>query len=191
MSNERLIKKYFKFLKQHGFKSKSLFRNGDYYITYSKKKADFVIEISGELSLKSNYIPDPNHLDIDELLKKSVYMISIVIHHKYKRANINNYSGQLSRLQLFLQQNQLSVPNGLVDIIIHNNFYIPDLSQDINENLWDFCHSMCRFVVDKMPKNKEHLKNYLLTLKDNNESKCLCERVQALVDYSIDKIIKN
>lgn len=75
MSNERLIKKYFKFLKQHGFKSKSLFRNGDYYITYSKKKADFVIEISGELSLKSNYIPDPNHLDIDELLKKSVYMI--------------------------------------------------------------------------------------------------------------------
>lgn len=105
--------------------------------------------------------------------------------------NLNNYSGQLSRLQLFLQQNQLSVPNGLVDIIIHNNFYIPDLSQDINENLWDFCHSMCRFVVDKMPKNKEHLKNYLLTLKDNNESKCLCERVQALVDYSIDKIIKN
>ncbi len=105
--------------------------------------------------------------------------------------NLNNYSGQLSRLQHFLRQNQLSIPNELVEIIIKNNFYIPDLSEDINENLWDFCHSICYFVVDEMPENKVLLKNYLLSLIDNNDSKCLSERVHSLIDYSIDKVLKN
>ena len=72
-------------------------------------------------------------------------------------------------------------------VIMKNNFYIPDLSKDINYNLWDFCHSMCYFIVNKMPDQKEALRNYLLSLKEKNkDSKCLSERVQSLIKYRID-----
>lgn len=102
-------------------------------------------------------------------------------------ANLNNYSDQLSRLQHILEQNNLNVPKALADFIISNNFYIPDLSKDINYNLWDFCHSMCYFVVNKMPDQKEVLRKYLLSLKEKNkDSKCLSERVQSLIKYKID-----
>ncbi len=100
--------------------------------------------------------------------------------------NLNNYSGQLSQLLHFLNQNNLDIPNELVDIIVKNNFFIPDLSGDININLWDFCHSICYFVVNKMPKHKEVLSNYLLSLKNyNKNSKCLSERIQSLIDNAI------
>lgn len=102
--------------------------------------------------------------------------------------NLDNYSGQLVQLQHFLGQNQIDVPNELIDSIVKNNFYIPDLSKDINFGLWEFCHSMCRFVVEHIPDKKEQLRNYLLSLKDNNNSKCLSDRVQSLIDYSIDKV---
>ena len=105
--------------------------------------------------------------------------------------NLNNYSGQFSQLQHFLQQNNINIPKEIVDSIVNNNFFIPDLSNDINVNLWDFCHSMCHFVVNKMPNHKEQLKNYLLSLKDNSNSKCLSERVQSLIDYAIDNVQKN
>ena len=101
--------------------------------------------------------------------------------------NLNNYSGQLSRLQHVLEQNNITVPKALTDLIVKNNFYIPDLSDDINYNLWDFCHSMCYFTVNKIPDKKEALRNYLLSLKEKNkDSKCLHERVQALIKYQID-----
>lgn len=87
----------------------------------------------------------------------------------------------------FLKQNELELPNELINIIVENSFYIPDLSQNLNGNLWDFCHSMCHFVVNEMPNQKEQLKNYLLSLKNNNTSKCLSERVDSLIKYSIDK----
>lgn len=47
MSNEKLIKKYFDFLKQNGFKRRELFRNGDSEITYSKK--GMIINVCCEL----------------------------------------------------------------------------------------------------------------------------------------------
>lgn len=102
-------------------------------------------------------------------------------------ANLNNFSNQLARIERVLEQNNLNVPKALADLIVKNNFYIPDLSKDINYNLWDFCHSMCYFVVNKMPDQKEVLRNYLLSLKENNkDSKCLSERVQSLIKYKID-----
>ncbi len=43
-----------------------------------------------------------------------------------------------------------------------------------------------------MPAQKEGLRNYLLSLKESNKnSKCLAERVQALIDYAIDNIRKD
>ncbi len=102
-------------------------------------------------------------------------------------ANLNNFSNQLARLEHVLEQNNLNVPKALSDLIVKNNFYIPDLSKDINYNLWDFCHSMCYFIVNKMPDQKEALRNYLLSLKEKNkDSKCLSERVQSLIKYRID-----
>lgn len=102
-------------------------------------------------------------------------------------ANLNNFSNQLARLQHVLEQNNMIIPKALADSIVSNNFFIPDLSKDINHNIWDFCHSMCYFVVNKMPDQKEVLRNYLLSLKEKNKnSKCLAERVQSLITYKID-----
>lgn len=108
-----------------------MFRNGDYYITYSKKKADFIIEVSGELSLKSNYIPNSNHLDIDELLKNSVYMISIVIQHKYKKANILYFDlfDKANREKLKIDINNTEVKNIEQILKIYSDFLMNELKK--------------------------------------------------------------
>ncbi|MDE7440522.1 MAG: hypothetical protein K2N23_08460, partial [Clostridia bacterium] len=54
-SNERLIKKYFKFLKQYGFRSKSYYGKGHDYdhfeMIYTNRKAHFVVKVSDDYGI--------------------------------------------------------------------------------------------------------------------------------------------
>lgn len=120
--------------------------------------------------------------DLLEIKNKQKLENRCIEYFKSMIDNLDNYSGQFVQLQHFLGQNKIDVPNELIGSIVKNNFYIPDLSKDINFSLWEFCHSMCRFVVEHIPDKKEQLRNYLLSLKENKNSKCLSERVQSLIN---------
>ncbi len=129
MSNERLIKKYFKFLKQYGFKRKALFKNGDSVITYSK--SDFVIEISYELSIQSSDIPQLKSSDIDELSNESVYIVSVNIRNKYRRANIFYFDlfNEANRKKLKSDINEVE-KNNLEQILkIYSQFLMNEISK--------------------------------------------------------------
>ncbi len=104
--------------------------------------------------------------------------------------NIDEYHGQLYTLGHFIEDKRITIPLSLIDEINKNGFYIPNLAEDINDNKWAFCHSMCDFIINIIPEQKENLKNYLLSqITINPNSKCLTDRVNSLINYKIDKNI--
>lgn len=82
MSNEKLIKKYFDFLKRKGFKRRELFRNGDSEITYSKK--GMIINVRCELGF--SYVPLTDNFD--DYSKNASYVVSVIIKHDYQVDNL-------------------------------------------------------------------------------------------------------
>lgn len=82
MSNKQLIKKYFDFLKQYGFKRKIFFKNGDCSVFYSKKNIS--LEISIEWGIK--YLP--LNKSINEINMPSSWFISVILKYGYQGGNI-------------------------------------------------------------------------------------------------------
>lgn len=82
MSNEKLIKKYFDFLKRKGFRRKELFRNGDSEITYSKKGMS--INVCCELGI--SYVPLSDIFA--EFSKNASYVVSVIIKHGHQVDNL-------------------------------------------------------------------------------------------------------
>ncbi len=95
ISEKRLAKRYFKFLKERGFRSRTYNGIGhdcaDFEIVYTKRKCDFVVEVGGQYSIKSTWIPNAKigtDEYIDEMFKNSVYEIYVIIQHNHKRAHM-------------------------------------------------------------------------------------------------------
>ena len=84
MSNARLIKKYFDFLKRDGFRRKVIARNGDVEIAYSNNS--ITIEICCELGIQ--YVPISNSSNIADILNNSGYFVIVVIKYGYQGGNI-------------------------------------------------------------------------------------------------------
>ena len=72
--------------------------------------------------------------------------------------------------------------------IVDNNFLIPDISGDIDENLWSYCHSMARFAKanDKCDEFIKYAKSVCNKAKSISE----IERFYALIYYNIDSNFK-
>ena len=68
----------------------------------------------------------------------------------------------------------------------NNNFYLPDLSKDITQRDWDFCHSACN-IIHLMGFDDEFIDYAHKIVKANQDSKCLKERLEALIYYRLEK----
>lgn len=68
------------------------------------------------------------------------------------------------------------------------NFYIPDISSDINRSIWTYCHTMAKFV-NKNEKGKQYI-NIINGIHKGHKTKSERDRFYALVFYNIDKDIK-
>ena len=72
--------------------------------------------------------------------------------------------------------------------IVDNNFLIPDISGDIDENLWSYCHSIARFAKanDKCDEFIKYAKSVCNKAKSISE----IDRFYALIYYNIDSNFK-
>lgn len=77
--------------------------------------------------------------------------------------------------------------NEFLNYIVLNDFFIPDISKNINHNLWSYCHSMARFAAQNGKGNLfvKALSNMHKGIKTKSE----LDRCYALVIYNIGKSI--
>lgn len=73
------------------------------------------------------------------------------------------------------------------DILLKNNFYICDLSNDINHEIWEFCHAVTKLVFVLGLKD-EFIKFARKQVK-KNDSLALKDRLEALIFYDLDERI--
>lgn len=104
----------------------------------------------------------------------------------FKNLDINNYKEELSDLTNKIRNNKKHLTKEMCDYLKENDFFIPDLSKTISENAWGFCHAICGFIMDIDKSYKEPLIAVLDNqVKNNPDSLCLKERVDALKKYKL------
>lgn len=80
-----------------------------------------------------------------------------------------------------------SIKNIFIEkLLFENNFYIPDLSCDLDESLWTLCH-----VIAELSKNYKIEEQYVNAIKNTyknatNKTDTLITRLWALVYYKVD-----
>lgn len=71
--------------------------------------------------------------------------------------------------------------------IVDNDFLFPDLADDLEYDSWSYCHYIVSLCIKR--KRTSELYNYFKKTLDENHSKCLVDRIVALIKYNIDKNI--
>lgn len=123
MSDVKLIKKYFDFLKKYGFKRKVFTTNGDCQVAYSNKR--IIIEISCYLGV--NNIPLSS--GTPKLTNDFSYVVSVSVKYDYQGGNI-------LYCELFDKQKRMKLKTEIEDEKINNiEFYLKKYSQFIMDNV--------------------------------------------------------
>lgn len=76
----------------------------------------------------------------------------------------------------------------IIDFISLNNYFMIDLSKDITENEWSYCHQMSSFI--KYAGKEEEFKNYIISICKENKDKTLFSRFYVLLKYKCDIELK-
>ena len=77
----------------------------------------------------------------------------------------------------------------LSDNLERNKFYLPDLSKNITQNDWDFCHATGT-LVHLLELDNQFIEFAKLSVNAKPESFCLKERLEALIHYRLGQSIK-
>ena len=110
------------------------------------------------------------------------------VENKNKIGNIA-FKGNYKELTNYLYENKYSIENKktILSILEKNNFFLPDLSKEIDYSCWSYCHEAARFVA-----RTEYEDKYIGVLKkqcSKSDSKELRKKCNALVKYNFgDKI---
>ena len=72
-------------------------------------------------------------------------------------------------------------------LLLDNNFYLPNLRETINYNSWSYCHEVARYVRDKENLEKPFLSLLEKIAKENSDSDSAVDRINALVKYNFNK----
>ena len=77
----------------------------------------------------------------------------------------------------------------LSDNLTRNKFYLPDLSKNITQNEWDFCHTIGT-LVHLLELDNQFIEFAKSSVNAKPESFCLKERLEALIRYRLGQNIK-
>ena len=102
----------------------------------------------------------------------------------YKNEDYNKLIEILNKLNICNTEEKKSMLN----YIVSNDFFMPDISQDIDYYIWSYCHEMAKFAQ----KNNvgEKFIDYAKSICENPSSECQIDRYQALIFYNIDENTK-
>lgn len=94
------------------------------------------------------------------------------------------FKGNYNELTNFLYENKYSIENKktILTFLEKNDFFLPDLSKEIDYSCWSYCHEAARFVA-----KTEYAEKYIDILKkqcSNSNSKELRKKCNALVKYN-------
>ena len=111
----------------------------------------------------------------------------IMIENSLKDGNIDN----IANLSFSLKHNQFTeeYKKRIEQKLVENNFYLLDLSGDIDETMWNFNHLICGMVSSYFPKQKDKLYRLLNKIKDEHiEDKSCRYRIEQLINqYNLKK----
>lgn len=128
----------------------------------------------------------------DDLITKIENKISEIKKIDYVQ-KLKKYVKESNYNDLYKIVNELDMRDSLekqeaLKYIVDNNFLIPDISGDIEENLWSYCHSMAQFAKtnDKCDEFIKYAKSVCNKAKSISE----IDRFYALIYYNIDSDFK-
>lgn len=124
----------------------------------------------------------------DDFLKKLVGFINDFYQVKVNSyctalSNESNY-GNLTKLINEITYAKGKINNAEINLLlIHENFFLPNLSEDIDYDKWDYCHTIARYAKDN--NLSVFFKNCCMSIYDNNPyDETLKDRLSSLIIYS-------
>ena len=74
----------------------------------------------------------------------------------------------------------------IVDYVVDNKFFLPDLSKSLDEEEWHMAHEMAKYS-QKHSKQKEFVSLIKEIIEDNKDNKSAIDKATALVQYNLPK----
>lgn len=105
----------------------------------------------------------------------------------YKAFNEKDY-GQLTDFLYERKFKDASEKKVIAGIFAANDFFLPDLSESIDETIWTYCHEIARFIADM----EEYRQSFIAVLKkqcEGSSSASLRDKCGALVKYNFPEKI--
>ena len=98
----------------------------------------------------------------------------------------NKAYGKLALYLDSLGNANTGVKRSFKDNVVKNDFYIPDITEEINEDIWSYCHSMARYC--ELNELEEEFIEFAKTqCKKYKGNKSLVDRYHALIFYSLHR----
>lgn len=153
---------------------------------YSSKKEEYVdleIELFNE-EKNTDYIKNFIKKLSNEFTTLRINNFINIFTKYYKNEDYSKLIEILNRLNICNTEEKKSMLN----YIVSNDFFMPDISQDIDYYIWSYCHEMAKFAQ----KNNvgEKFIDYAKSICENPSSECQIDRYQALIFYNIDENTK-
>lgn len=113
---------------------------------------------------------------LNEQIKEKEYLAIVKYFSDLK---VESYDGSLSIWTSKLQGRIEPLNEDICQLLKEKKFFLPNLSETITENAWDFCHDMCHFILNVKKDLTEGLVEVLdEQIENNSQSVCLRERVE-------------
>lgn len=94
-----------------------------------------------------------------------------------------------SKMRDFLDKNFYCIEDDkkmFVSYFKENNFFFPDISKDMDRQIWSYCHEVGRFVKQNEIAD-DFIKYAKIMCRKNRTNKSLVDRFHAIIIYNIDK----
>lgn len=211
--SENNKEEYFNFLNDYDFKNEqanekiyNMFRNIVKYSNYefnedfieklsqyhfSKNKDNEMVSHLRDSSFFYDYteIPENRKQYVTEIMDKMKVNIENYQFEYYTKCIQELYDSKsynlLKDLLYKLENSYLKhLTSGIINFITENNYFMIDLSKDITENEWSYCHQMSSFI--KYAGKEEKFRNYVISVCQANKDNTLFSRYSALLKYKCD-----
>lgn len=156
----------------------------------AKDKVDFSLGVPMGLGLLDKEYIDKNKLFIESLKNYLNDIKKVSLIEDFGNALTNSDYSNLKDIIMKNEECDEDERKAFANYLVSNNFFLPDISGDIDRKIWSYCHSIAKFAASN-EKTKEFIGVVKETHKGSKTDSELDRFLFLINDYNTEHLTEN